>query len=132
VYEALEHTREPVRSFDLTTVTGLSRSAVHEALETLSAFNLAAQHGGRWIMVAGTDLAVLAEQLGVTEIIDALVRQHREERAAYRLVLQIADRHTTVVAGARWFGAPEPPSDPGTETALEVLQRILGAYPIPA
>ena len=33
VYEGLEHARDPLRSFDLTTATGLSRSAVYEALE---------------------------------------------------------------------------------------------------
>ena len=47
VYEALEHAREPLRSFDLTTASGLSRSAAYEALETLSAFNLATQRRGR-------------------------------------------------------------------------------------
>ena len=65
VYEALEHHKGPQRSFDLTTVTGLSRSAVYEALETLAAWNLVCPTGdGRWVLVAGTSLQVLAEQFG--------------------------------------------------------------------
>jgi hypothetical protein len=66
VYEALEHsTSRPQRSFDLTAVTGLSRSAVYEALETLAAWNLVSPTGdGRWVLVAGTSLQVLAEQFG--------------------------------------------------------------------
>lgn len=63
VYEALEHARDPLRSFELTKSTGLSRSAVYEALGTLGAFDLARQRRGRWTVVAGTDLTVLAEQL---------------------------------------------------------------------
>src|SRR5664279_138962 len=37
VYEALEQSKSPQRSFDLVTVTGMSRRAVYEALETLAA-----------------------------------------------------------------------------------------------
>ncbi len=136
VYEALEHTRDPTVSFDLTKTTGLSRSAVYEALETLAAFNLVKQRAGRWKIVSSTNLTSLAEQLGVLDTIEKQVQRHREERLAYRRVLQIADRYRTVVVGvAPWrFGTPEPPPDEGehAETALDVLHRILGAYPVPA
>ena len=133
VYEVLEHARNPLRSFDLTNATGLSRSAVYEALETLGAFDLARQRGGRWTVVAGTDLTVLAEQLGVLETIADQVQRHRVERAAYRRVLHIADRHTITADPPSWrVEEPESPPDQAIETALDVLQRILGAYPIPA
>lgn len=133
VYEALEHARDPLRSFDLTKATGLSRSAVYEALETLGAFNLARQRGGRWTVVAGTDLRLLAEQLGVLHTIADLIARHRVERAAYRRVLHIADRHTITADPLVWpVQEPQPPPDQPTETALDILQRILGAYPIPA
>jgi len=72
---------------------GLSRSAVYEALETLAAFNLAARRRGRWVLVASTSLTALAEQPDVAETIRRQVTRHRTERAAYRLVLHIADRH---------------------------------------
>ena len=45
----------------------------------------------------------------------------------------IADRHT-IIAGlprSRAHGS-NPPPDEAVQTALDVLQRILGAYPVPA
>jgi len=137
VYEALEHAKEPLTSFDLTTSVGLSRSAVYEALETLAAFHLAAQRRGRWVLVPSTSLTALAEQLGVAETIHRQVLRHRHERAAYRLVLHIADRHRPAPpTAADWYDRPppEPPPDGDDEslTALSLLERILGAHPIPA
>ena len=67
VYETLEQARAPLSSFELITASGLSRSAVYAALETLSAFNLTGQRGARWSIVAATSLTVLAEQFGVLE-----------------------------------------------------------------
>jgi len=52
VYETLEQARDPLASFELITASGLSRSAVYTALETVSAFNLADQRAGRWRIVA--------------------------------------------------------------------------------
>jgi len=137
VYEALEHAKEPLTSFELTKLVGLSRSAVYEVLETLAAFHLAAQCRGRWVLVAATSLTALAEQLGVAETIHQQVDRHRHERAAYRLVLHIADRHRPAPpADADWYDRPppEPPPDDDDEalTALSLLERILGAHPIPA
>jgi len=137
VYEALEHAKEPLTSFDVTASVGLSRSAVYEALETLAAFHLAAQRRGRWVLVPSTSLTALAEQLGVAETIHRQVARHRHERAAYRLVLHIADRHRTAPpTAAGWYDRPppEPPPDDDDEalTALSLLERILGAHPIPA
>jgi len=136
VYEALEHAKEPLTSFDLTTSVGLSRSAVYEALETLAAFHLAAQRRGRWVLVASTSLTALAEQLGVAETIHRQVARHRHERVDYRLVLNIADRHRPPPpADADWYDRPPPeppPDDDESLTALSLLERILGAHPIPA
>jgi len=140
VYEALEHAKEPLTSFDLTASVGLSRSAVYEALETLAAFHLAAQRRGRWVLVASTSLTALAEQLGVAETIHRQVMRHRTERAAYRLVLHIADRHRPPPppVDADWYDRPppEPPPDDDDDdeslTALSLLERILGAHPVPA
>ncbi len=62
VYEALEHAKgRPERSFDLVTRTGLSRTAVYQALETLAAWNLVTPRDGRWVLVPGTSLQLLAE-----------------------------------------------------------------------
>ena len=83
VYEALEHHKgRPQRSFDLTGATGLSRSAVYEALETLAAWNLVSPtRDGRWALVAGTSLQILAEQFGCVDTVRALINRHRDERA---------------------------------------------------
>jgi hypothetical protein len=134
VYEALEHTRgRPQRSFDLTDATGLSRTAVYEALETLAAWNLVESRAGRWTIVPGASLHQLAEQFGCVDTVRALVKRHRDERARYRRVLRVVDHHNIPALRPgedyRW-PAPEPPPD--EETLLELLERELGAHPIPA
>ena len=63
VYDALEQAKGPQRSFDLVTMTGLSRTAVYEALETLAAWHLVEHVDGRWRPVPGTILHRLAELL---------------------------------------------------------------------
>ena len=94
VYEALEHIQgRPERSFDLVTRTGLSRTAVYEALETLAAWNLVEPRDGRWVLVPGTSLQQLAEQFGCADTVRALLNRHRDERARYRRALRIVDQH---------------------------------------
>lgn len=112
----------------------MSRSAVFEALETLGAFHLVQQQGGRWAVVAATDLTALAEQFGVHQLIALRLARHRDERLTHRRLLQIAAPRPTIGATvADWYAnLPPPPAPDNTETALEVLQWTLGAYPIPA
>ena len=85
------------------------------------------------MLVAGTSLRQLAEQFGCADTIRALVHRHRDERARYRRALKIVDHHHVSVTGPgdgyRW-PAPEPPPDDG-ETLLQLLERELGAHPIP-
>jgi len=133
VYETLEQARAPQSSFELITASGLSRSAVYAALETLSAFNLADQRGGRWSIVAATSLTVLAEQFGVLETIRKTVQRHRDERAAYRRVLQIVEAKPLLSPDpADWSWPPPDPPPQDDVTALDLLERILGAHPVPA
>ena len=131
VYEALEHTRAPERSFDLITRTGLSRTAVYEALETLAAWHLVEPRDGRWVLVPGTSLQVLAEQFGCADTVRALLHRHRDERIRYRRALRIVDQHhlPTISATDGYLWPPEPPPD--EQTLLELLERELGAHPIP-
>ncbi|HEY5878153.1 MAG TPA: helix-turn-helix domain-containing protein [Nakamurella sp.] len=133
VYEALEHTREPVRSFDLVAGTGLSRSAVYEALETLAAWNLVTGRSGRWTLNTATSLTQLAEQFGCLDAVRAQVQRHRRERAAYRLALRIVDRHEVLVDTVAdpdepYEWPPEPP--PEEQTLFDLLERELGAHPV--
>jgi len=133
VYETLEQARAPLSSFELITAAGLSRSAVYAALETLSAFSLADQRGGRWSIVAATSLTVLAEQFGVLETIRKTVQRHRDERAAYRRVLRMVEAKPHLSPGpADWSWPPPEPPPPDDVTALDLLERILGAHPVPA
>ncbi len=133
VYEALEHsTGRPQRSFDLTTVTGLSRSTVYEALETLVAWNLVETRAGRWVLVAGTSLHLLAEQFGCVDTVRTLINRHRDERVRYRRALRIVDQQRILVASEAdgYLWPPQPPPD--EETLLDLLHRELGAYLIDA
>ncbi len=133
MYETLEQARTPLSSFELITASGLSRSAVYTALETLSAFNLAGQRAGRWSIVATTSLTVLAEQFGVPETIRKTVQRHRDERAAYRRILQIAEVKPLLSRGpADWYWPPPDPPPQDDVTALDLLERVLGAHPVPA
>ena len=131
VYEAVEHAPGTVSSFDLTTCTGLSRSAVYEALETLAAWHLVEPRDGRWVLVSGTSLQVLAEQFGCADTVRALLNRHRDERASYRRALRIVDQHHVPALSSTeaYLWPPEPP--PADETLLELLERELGAHPIP-
>jgi len=126
VYEALEHSKSPVTSFDLVAETALARSTVYEALHVLAAFNLVEQRGGRWSIIAATSLIVLAEALGCAEVILARLQVHRAERAQYRRVLRVVQPlESGYTTGGIWTGPP----DEG-ETALDILERILGAQRI--
>ena len=137
VYEALEQAKGAQRSFDLVTVTGLSRTAVYEALETLAAWHLVVPVDGRWKLVPGTSLQLLAEQFGCLEQVRSQVGRHRGERAAYRRALRIVDHHhpeaTTVLGlveeAEAYLWPPEPPPEDG-ETLMDLLHRELGAYRI--
>jgi DNA-binding transcriptional ArsR family regulator len=84
VYEALEHS-PALPTSDIVRATRLSRSAVHEALEVLAAWNLIARRAGRaWSIVAGTSLKQLAEQFGVLEAVEAQVQRYRQDRIIWR------------------------------------------------
>ena len=126
VYEALEHAKAMPTSFELATQTQLARSTVYQALQTLAAFDLVEQRGGRWSIIAASSLIVLAEALGCADVIVARLQVHRAERAQYRRVLRVVhplgSGYTT---GGVWTGPP----DEG-ETALDILERILGAQRI--
>ena len=126
VYEALEHAKGRATSFDLAAETAMARSTVYEALHTLAAFNLVEQRAGRWFIIAATSLIVLAEALGCADVIAARLQVHRAERAQYRRALRVVQPlETGHTPGGAWTGPPEE-----GETALDILERILGAQRI--
>jgi DNA-binding GntR family transcriptional regulator len=84
VYEALEQSPAMPTS-EIVRLTRLSRSAVHEALEVLTAWNLVARDAGRaWSVVTATSLRQLAEQFGVLEAVAAQVQRYRQDRIIWR------------------------------------------------
>ncbi|WP_432246213.1 MarR family transcriptional regulator (plasmid) [Arthrobacter sp. G.S.26] len=84
VYESLEHS-PGLSTTEIVSATRLSRSAVHEALEILAAWNLISRNAGRvWSVVAATSLQHLAERLGILEAVAAQVQRYRTDRIIWR------------------------------------------------
>jgi DNA-binding transcriptional ArsR family regulator len=84
VYEALEHSPAMPTS-EIVQVTRLSRSAVHEALEVLAAWNLITRDADRaWSVVAATSLKQLAEHFGVLDVVAEQVQRYRTDRIIWR------------------------------------------------
>ncbi|WP_240720934.1 MarR family transcriptional regulator [Pseudarthrobacter sp. NamE2] len=84
VYEALEHS-PAMSTVEIVRITRLSRSAVHEALEVLAAWNLVVRSPGRaWSIVAETSLRQLAEQFGVLEAVALQLQRYRNDRIIWR------------------------------------------------
>lgn len=83
VYEALESSVDRLLgSFDIAKTTGLSRTAVWEALKLLASHDLAHQTPQGWRKTSRS-LAQLADQLGITETLHAVVLRHRDERRRF-------------------------------------------------
>lgn len=128
VYEALEIAREPLSSMELVTPSGMSRSSVYEALETLAAYNLVEQRAGRWSIVATTSLQALADQLGCIDDVETQLAAYRVERAAYRAVFGVITPWEPEVEPMSWPRRIEPPPDGEFDyTVIELLQDRLGA-----
>jgi hypothetical protein len=121
VYEELERAREPLTSFDLATSTGMSRSTIYEALETLAAYDLAQSRNGRWLIVHTTNLAILAETLGCTDIVRTRWEQYRRERNQFRQVFHLPKLETILPCVAVFELVDD------TESAMDLLERVLGA-----
>ncbi|WP_240471863.1 MarR family transcriptional regulator [Pseudarthrobacter phenanthrenivorans] len=95
VYEALEHS-PGLSTMEIVRATRLSRSAVHEALEILTAWNMVTRDAGRsWSVVAGTSLTQLAEYFGVLEAVATQIHRYRNDRIIWREWLA---RNVTTVA----------------------------------
>lgn len=91
VFEQLEQAPTPLPVKMLVAATGLSRTAVHDALAVLEAWRLAGGGGGLWAITPGADsgmLEALAERLGVTEQVAAQLSRYRTERAEWHAWLQ--------------------------------------------
>jgi DNA-binding transcriptional ArsR family regulator len=88
VFEELERAGNPMPVMTLVRQTGLSRSAVSDALVVLASWRLATGVRGVWRVVANADLDELAERLGVVEDVAAQVSRYRTERAEWHAWLR--------------------------------------------
>ncbi|MBG6191720.1 DNA-binding transcriptional ArsR family regulator [Arthrobacter sp. CAN_A212] len=112
VYEELERAPLPRSTAELVRATGLSRTAVSEALEILAAWNLTTRSpAGVWSVNTTTNLDLIAEQLGVMDQVHAQIARHRAERARWRQWL-----------GSRILATLEPLS-PGEDYPWDAYER---------
>lgn len=98
VYEALEVATTALSTGEIITRTGLSRTAVTEALHILAAWNLASKQAG-WSIVATTSLTALAEHFGILEAVAAQCERYRLARDKWHAwlderVLMISSHHS--------------------------------------
>ncbi|NKG21825.1 MarR family transcriptional regulator [Paeniglutamicibacter sp. ANT13_2] len=84
VYEALESNANTASVSDVVRETGLSRSAVHDALEVLAAWSLAERTATGWTIRKETSLNAVAEVLGVLEMVIEQVLRYKQQRVLWR------------------------------------------------
>lgn len=112
IYEELERAPLSCATAELVRATGMSRTAVSEALEILAAWNLATRSpAGAWSVNVTANLDLIAEQLGVMDQVHAQIARHRAERARWRQWL-----------GSRIVATLEPLS-PGEDYPWDVYER---------
>lgn len=89
-YEAIERGRHSPATAELVRSTGISRTALTDALTRMETLHMIRRHHGRWEIVATTGLQELADRLGATEDRQEQITRYRKERAAWHAWL---DRH---------------------------------------
>ncbi|MFI6485720.1 hypothetical protein ACIBH1_47980 [Nonomuraea sp. NPDC050663] len=90
VYEQLS--ASPVRTIDLPYLTALGSTAVTGGLNELGAHGLAVRTPEGWVR-GPADPLVVANQLGVPEIVAEIMARYRKARERYRAFLKIVEAH---------------------------------------
>jgi hypothetical protein len=91
-YEAIERGRHSPTTAEIIRATGISRSAVDNALAEMAGLDMIYRDGRQWKISAATSLTRLAVRLGVMDDVQAHISRNRKERAAWHAWL---DRHQT-------------------------------------
>ncbi|XKH55179.1 MarR family transcriptional regulator (plasmid) [Citricoccus nitrophenolicus] len=133
VYEVLERADSPIAAKDLVANTGLSRTAVNDALMVLGSWRLATGLGGHWVLSPTADLDAVAERLGCTELVCRQLARYRMERESWHAWLKA--RAAAKAAGylddleyaSVLWELVEPPPDPWEST--QPCYRELGPLP---
>ena len=87
IYEAIERSRHSPTNADIIRTTGISRSAVENALAEMSALGMIHRDGRQWRITSATDLGQLAIRLGVMDDVQAQISLHRHQRAVWHAYL---------------------------------------------
>lgn len=87
VYEAIERARYSPITADIIRTTGISRSAVENALIEMTALKMIHKDGRHWRITAETSLTRLALRLGVTDDVQAQISLYRHQRASWHAYL---------------------------------------------
>jgi hypothetical protein len=87
VYEAIERGRHSPTNADIIRATGISRSAVENALAEMSALGMVHRDRHQWRVTGSTNLGQLAVRLGVMDDVQAQISLHRHQRAAWHAYL---------------------------------------------
>lgn len=86
VYEAIERGRVSPTTADIVRATGMSRPTVAKELATMAELSMVERHHGSWRIIHTTNLARIAEWLGVQEDYErqsALIRDQRRQWHAH-------------------------------------------------
>ncbi|WP_125778355.1 MarR family transcriptional regulator [Antribacter gilvus] len=87
VFEAVEQQRASTTT-DLVAVTGISRSAVHEAVTILEAWDLLTRDDHGALIAHPGRLLAVAEHLDVLDAVVAQIARYRAQRAAWHAILE--------------------------------------------
>ncbi|WP_188484786.1 helix-turn-helix domain-containing protein [Cellulomonas carbonis] len=117
VFEAVENGRANTIT-SLVTATGIARSSVHDAVDTLSSHGLLERHD-RTLVALPHHLLRAAEILGVLDDVVAQMRRYTAERRRWRAWLARHEQHTDSPADpAEDFWWPPEDDDPSGYTLL--------------
>jgi hypothetical protein len=128
VYESLEQAREALRVPEIIGATGIGRSTVHEALETLASWGLARWTVEGWVLGTAS-LKTCAELLGVIETVMQQQGLYTRQRRIWHAWLENRQPPGRIVLPDETYPywLFEPPADTGPPCDLD----IAWAWPVP-
>jgi hypothetical protein len=121
VYEALEHTDEPLAVPEIVRATGVRKSTVHEALETLASWGLAKWTVHGWVIGAAS-LKTCAELLGVIETVMEQQGLYSRQRRIWHAWLETRQSPGRIILPEEtypyWLFEPPADSDPPCDVGV--------------
>ncbi|WP_164200503.1 MULTISPECIES: helix-turn-helix domain-containing protein [Pseudarthrobacter] len=117
----MEQAGEALRVPEIIGVTGIGRSTVHEALETLASWGLAKWTVNGWVLGAAS-LKTCAELLGVTETVMQQQDLYTRQRRIWHAWLENRQSPGRIVLPGETYPywLFEPPADTGPPSDLDI------------